>query len=458
MTKIAAAVAVALAGDTASSVGYAFPGAAVTVGVSRTPEGVVVRGHRRLKHGVPMERKDATPEAKAIAQLEETFRTSNNEVVAWMKKAQAEITSAQTVSTETKNALAATLVAANTAAEAVEKITGRLDKIEAKANRKPTDPDPDNKSLGTQFIELADYKGMASGTHKRTRLEIKNIINAGGQNQPLVPDQRVPGIQFMPNRRLRIRDLIPTGRTESNLVQFTKEQVFTNAAGPQTTGASPTVAGEGGTKNQSDITFTLANAPVVTIAHFIIASRQVLDDAPMLESYINGRLQYGLALEEERELLNGDGTVGQISGLMFNATAYNRDYSGTKLDILRRAITQLQLSELDAEFMVLNPADWEGIELTKDNFGRYIIANPQSLVGPQLWSLPIVPTNSMTGGQFLVANATMAAQIWDRQQAAVELSREDATNFRQNLVTILCEERLALTVYRGQALIKGVFP
>lgn len=454
--NVATAVAAALI---ASDVGLAAPGMIETLDSGKLARRAVNRRRNaNLRAGISMERKDTAPEIKAIKDLEQLFLTKNQEVITWMTKAQAEIVSATSMSTETKNALNATLKAANDAAAALETLTSRLDKIEAKANRKPGDVDPDHKSVGDQFLDLSDYKSMASGGKMRARLEVKNIINATGQNQPLVPDMRVPGIQIMPNRRLRIRDLIPVGRTESNLVQFTKENVFTNAAGPQTTGASPSVAGEGGTKNQSDITFVLANAPVVTIAHFIIASRQVLDDAPMLASYINGRLQYGLALEEERELLNGDGTVGSLSGLMTNATAYARDFSGTKLDILRRAITQLQLSELDAEFMILNPSDWESIELTKDNFGRYIIANPQSMVGPQLWGLPVVATNSMTAGQFLVGNATMAAQIWDRQQAAVELSREDSTNFRQNLVTLLCEERLALTIYRAQALIKGNFP
>ena len=242
----------------------------------------------------------------------------------------------------------------------------------------------------------------------------------------------------------------------SNLIQYAKENVFTNSAGPQA-GNSPTVAAENVTKNESDITFTLANAAVVTLAHFILASRQVLDDSPMLQSYINGRLVYGLALEEDDELLNGDGTVGQLDGLMHQATAYNRDQGGTKLDWLRRAITQLQLSEYDAEAIVLNPSDWESIELTKDSQGRYIIANPQSMIGPTLWGLPVIATNTMTAANFLVLNGSMAAQIWDRQSASVELSREDSDNFRKNMVTLLAEERLALTVYRPSALIKGVF-
>ncbi len=138
--------------------------------------------------------------------------------------------------------------------------------------------------------------------------------------------------------------------------------------------------------------------------------------------------------------------------------AFNRAYTGTKIDILRRSMTQLYLSEFAPECFILNPIDWEDIELTKDTQGRYIFANPQSLLGPTLWGRPVIVTNSMTQGQFLTANLTQAAQLWDRQSATVEVSREDADNFTKNMVTIRAEERVALTVYRATALIKGVFP
>lgn len=412
------------------------------------------RRKSKIARGVTFDRKDDP--SKTIADLESSFLAKHKEVVGWMEKAQGEIKEAKSLSTETKAAIDAAVKSANDAADLIQKLTKRLDTVEAANARDPEGKKA--KSLGEQFIESDTYKAMGTmGTMKGSaRMEVKNIVNATGQNQPLVPDQRVPGIQQLPNRIFRIRQLLPTGQTSSNLVQYVQELLFTNAAGPQA-GGSPTVAGEGNVKNQSDLTFNLQNAAVVTLAHFMLASTQILDDAPMLASYINGRLIYGLALEEENEILNGDGTVGTLNGLMNQATGYNRGYAGTRIDTLRRGITQLQLSEYVPEFIVLNPADWENIELTKDTQGRYIIANPQSLLGPTLWGLPVVPTNSMRAGQFLLANGTMAAQIWDRQSASVLLSREDSDNFRRNMVTLLAEERLALTVYRPTALIKGTF-
>lgn len=402
-----------------------------------------------------MDRKDeqpptmTAPEIKNLEDLKSAFLTTHSEIRAFVEKANGEIRDAGKASNESIMAIKSLTDTINTIGVRIDKIEGRNDRMGEAAVV---------KSIGEQFIESADYAAAGPGLSQKNkaRLETKAVVNATGQNQPLVPDQRVPGIQTTPNRRLRIRSLLPTGVTASNLVQYVKENVFTNNAGPQA-GGSPTVAGENLTKNESDITFTLSNAAVVTLAHFILVSRQVLDDAPMLASYISGRLMYGLALEEDDEILNGDGSVGQLNGLMNQATGFNRSQAGTELDWLRRAITQLQLSEYDPEFIVLNPADWEEIELTKDTQGRYIIANPQSLLGPTLWGLPVVPTNTMGARQFLVANGSQAAQIWDRQQAAVEVSREDSDNFRKNMVTILAEERLALTVYRPSALIKGVF-
>lgn len=423
------------------------------LGFERSGGLLVPKGTRRgPDFSRPMDRKDA-PDPAAIKNLEDlkgAFLANHKEIKELIEKANNQVKESGKVALETKQAIDA-------AVERINTLGVRIDKIEAKGDRQGDAP-PLEKSLGERFVEGEEFKKNPSLQHvAKTRMDFKAIVNATGQNQPLVPQQQLQGIQQLPNRELTIRDLIPVGQTTSNLIQYVKENVFTNNAGPQVSG-SPTVAAENATKNESDITFTLANAPVVTLAHFILASRQVLDDAPMLQSYINTRLIYGLKLEEEDEILNGDGSVGQLDGLMHQATAFNRAATGTKMDILRRSITQLQLSEYSAQIIVLNPADWEDIELTKDTQGRYIIANPASLIGPRLWSLQVIPTNSMTSGQFLTANLTQAAQLWDRQQAAVEVSREDSDNFRKNMVTILAEERLALTVYRPSALIKGQFP
>jgi HK97 family phage major capsid protein len=390
-------------------------------------------------------------EIKALAQTQSLLLDTTKELKAWSEKANGEIAANKTVASETKAALDKLAASAN---ELTERCL-QLEKKVAAGFEDGTDHKP--RDIGDLFVKSEAVQSMMAGRSKFARLEIKAaIVNATGQNQPLVPDMRVPGIITPPERVFTIRDLLPVGRTSSNMIQFTKENVFTNNAGPQY--ASPNY--ENVLKPESGITFTLANAPVVTLAHWIPVSRQVLDDAPQLQSYVNGRLMYGLKLEEEDQLLNGSGTSGNIKGLLTtgNFVAYNRAQTGdTNIDTLRRSITQAALSEYPVDAIVLNPADWEEIELTKTQDNAYVMANPVSMAGPQLWGRRVVPTNSIAAGTFLVGAFQMGAQLWDRMDAAVQISYEDGDNFKKNMATLLAEERLALTVYRPAAFIKGSF-
>lgn len=313
-------------------------------------------------------------------------------------------------------------------------------------------------NLGEEFIKSDAFVAMQSGSTGRARMEIKTaIINATGQNQPLVQSDRdMSGVYTTPNRNLRIRDMVRSRPTASNLIEFTRENAFTNNAGPTVSGSPQQF--ENVTKPESANTFTLVNVPVVTLAHFIPASVQVLDDSPMLASHINGRLMYGLKLKEETQLLLGTGANGQLNGLYTQATAYTvaSPTRTNEIDILRDAIKQAQVAEYMPDFIVLNPVDWFDIEIRKVGTGdaRYVVGDPNNMRPMSLWGLPVIVTNSITSGTFLIGSS-MAAEIADRQQAVVEASREDSTNFQKNMVTIRAEERLALCVFRTEAFIKG---
>ena len=323
-------------------------------------------------------------------------------------------------------------------------------------------------NLGKMVIEDDAWTDYKEGRREKCRVNLGKamadamqyktaIINATGQNQPLVPADRLSGIIAEPERVLRMRDVMAVGRTESNMIEYAKENVFTNNAGPQV-GGSPE-AFENVVKPESGITFTLANEPVTTLAHWIPVSKQVLSDSPMLQSYVNTRMIYGLKLKEDTQILLGTGSNGELSGVYTNRTAYSSTspitYT-TKLDIIRDAMTQCHTSEYMPTAIVLNPSDWADIELSKDTQGRYIFANPQSASAPRLWGLPVVATNSLTAGTFLVGAFDMAAQLWDREDASIEVGL-NSDDFTKNMVTILAEERLALTIYRAAGLRGGSF-
>lgn len=311
------------------------------------------------------------------------------------------------------------------------------------------------KSLGEMVINSDEFKAFNPGASAKFSVPIKATVtslpDSGGA---LIQPQRVAGVVAAPQRRMTIRDLLAPGRTQSNAIEYVRETGFTNNAAPVR--ENPT-----STKPESNLAFELLQTPVATIAHFIRASKQVLSDASMLQSYIDGRLRYGLMLKEELQLLKGSGTGLNLNGIYTQATAYVNPgvavQAQTRIDQLRLALLQAELAEYDADAIVLNPIDWAAIELTKTSDQKYIIANPQGAIAPTLWNRPVVATQAMDVEDFLVGAFRLGAQVWDREDATVVVSTEDRDNFVKNMVTILCEERLGLAVYRPEAFVKGTF-
>lgn len=309
----------------------------------------------------------------------------------------------------------------------------------------------DKKSFSERAAEELTKSWNGSKGSFEAKTFNKSLGSDAGSAGSLIQPMQVPGIVMPGQRRLTIRDLMAQGRISSNSLEYVREEVFTNNAD---------IVAEKAMKPESDITFSKQTANVRTIAHWVQASRQVMDDAPMLQSYVNNRLLYGLALKEENQMLNGDGSGDNLDGINHVATAYDTslNQSGdTRADIIAHAIYQVTESEFSASGIILNPRDWHNIALLKDNEGRYLFGGPQAFTSNVMWGLPVVPTKAQVTGTFTVGGFDMASQVWDRMDATIEVSREDRDNFVKNMLTILCEERLALAHYRPTAIIKGTF-
>lgn len=309
------------------------------------------------------------------------------------------------------------------------------------------------KSLGQQFIESEAFKSFDNGQPGKVKLEGKDILNSGNlatgvTRSVLVPEQQ-SGFIAPPQIELRIRSLFPTGQTSSNSIRSIKETGYTNSAAP---------VAEGGAKPQSELTFGEETLPVQKVAHKFRVSMEALDDAPMLRSYIDGRGRYGLNLVEEGQLLTGDGTGANLTGLLPQATAYaNTTLAGytpaTMVDDIRVAKLQVRKALYPASGIVMSPDDWAEIELLKDGDNRYLYSSVTSGATPTLWGMPVVTSDSMDPGDFLIGAFSLAAQIWDRMGMTVLASTEDGDNFSENMVTILFEKRLALEVTRPEAFV-----
>lgn len=311
------------------------------------------------------------------------------------------------------------------------------------------------QSIGERVVNDKEMEGVNSSFRGSRRVQMPRsaITSATGSGAGLVRPDRMAGIVAGPERRLTIRDLIAPGETESNSVEYVKETGYTNNAEP---------VAEGAAKPYSEITFSLVSAGVRTIAHLFKASRQILDDAKQLQSYINARARYGLMLKEETQLLYGNNTGANLHGIIPQASAYVKPTGATvdteqHIDRIRLALLQAALAEYAADGIVLNPIDWAVIETLKDSNKNYLIGKPQGQTSPTLWNRPVVETQSIVQNEFLVGAFQMGAQIYDRMDIEVLISTENDKDFENNMVSIRAEERLALAVYRPEAFVTGNF-
>lgn len=393
-----------------------------------------------------------------LKQVEAALKSNHDEMKQVVEKANGEALEAKKISVETKNHLDKLI-------ESSEELHKRLGEIEQSFGKMGDEGAADSKSWGEQFHEQEDLKAMAGGSSQRkANFEAKTTLTNATRDtaQPLVSRDDVAGPQHIADRVLSVWNALPKGRTASNLISFPRS-TFTSNAGPQVDG-SPLAYTEGATKPESGQAFTLVTRPVETIAHWMPVSRQVLEDAPFLDTYLNGRMLYHLRLEMEDQVLNGSGTNGNLSGLNTEATAYAVESpqapSFNDIQRIRSAKRQLEVSDYFGTHVVLNPDDWYRIETTRVNPGtddRYILGDPSRANRGPLWGMQVIASNSQPAGTFLVGDFEQGATFFEKTGIMFEMGYQDSDNMRRNLVTLLAECRGALAVWRTEAWVGGSF-
>lgn len=390
-----------------------------------------------------------------LKSLKAQIEKANSDFNAKAESALTEAQKAGGLSAETKEAVDKMALELNALREAEKTIKSAMGELEQHIAQMPLQNAlKAAQSFGQQLISAEVLKDINSSIqgNKRISVPVQAALISTGVAEGVVEPHRLPGVDVAPKQRLFIRDLIAPGKTQSPAIFWVQQTGFTNKAA---------VVPENTTKPYSDIEFATKITPVTTIAHMFKASKQILDDFSQLQSLVDAEMRYGLKFVEEQEILFGDGSGAHLHGIIPQASKYKAEFSVEKqngIDDLRLAMLQSQLARFPASGHVLHFIDWAKIELTKDSLGRYILANPASLTGPTLWGLPVVATETAAfKGKFLTGAFNAGAQLFDREETNVVISTENADDFEKNMISIRCEERLALAVKRPEAFVYGDF-
>ena len=331
----------------------------------------------------------------------------------------------------------------------------RLDALDSIVNNFNQQRDTEAKSLGelfTQTQELTDYLGTKqSGNLAGVAIKALDTPTAGAA---LIRPDVDPTIYSLPRDVFALRGLIPSFATTSNTTEFIRMMSRVNNAAPVVEGAQ---------KPDSDWTFDTVQCPIRTIAHGVPITRQFYDDVNGLRALVDSNLVYGLVQAEELQLLLGDGTGENVTGILPQATAYSAaaipTTTTTMVDTIRWAKRQVRMEGYIPDGIVINPEDLAIIDLIKDGNGLYQFANWR--VGgeqqPSLWGLSVRTSNAITAGTFLVGAFGTQARIRDRMEIELAMTDTHGDFFMKNKYQLRAEKRVGLEVIRPTAFVTGSF-
>lgn len=340
-----------------------------------------------------------------------------------------------------------------------EQFNSRIDAFEV--SQKKQFESATKKSFKSQLMDAIKngaVDSMVKGQSRSAQFEIKADMTGDADfSGEVIAAGRVDGIKYDPARSVHMRNILPQGTTTSDVVRFVKESAYSDGTATKA---------EGATLGQSDFNLTASNAIVTKIGAYFRVSEEMLADAPAIASYISVRAGEKLMAQEDAQILNGNGTAPNLSGIITDSADFVTGAGGAfyqsveaanEFDVLVAALNQLALSEYQANYIILNPSDFHKILLLKDTQNNYLKDQVYAGLAPNFMGVPVIVNTAIAAGSFLVGNFSIGSQLWTRDNLSVEFYREDGTNVRDGFVTAVVKERVALTNYLPNAFVNGSF-
>ena len=332
-------------------------------------------------------------------------------------------------------------------------------------------------SPGDQFVRSQEYRHLKANNRFDSNLHRNEFGVTLGEGTSLVNWQKAlqqkalvysgsavaggfvqndvqPGVLSILQRQINVLDIIPRLQTDSDTIEYVREDTFTNAAAM--TAEATATTGTSGSKPESTLAYSPQTSPVRTLAHWIPVTNKTLSDAPQIRGIINSRLLLGLTLVLESQMLTGDGTGENFTGILNAGIQVQGLGSDSVQDAIFKARTLVRVTgKAMPSAVVLHPNDWQAVRLARENtasatLGGYLMGPPSMTGATTLWGLPVVESEAITENTGLVGDFSMGATLFDREQAAIRVGLIN-DQFIRNMQTILAELRAAFVVWRPTA-------
>jgi HK97 family phage major capsid protein len=324
----------------------------------------------------------------------------------------------------------------------------------------------ETRTAGAVFTASAEYEASIASAggrrqHVERGVEVRNLLTgtvAGqtGSNAFAPVGSPFLAPQGVRMRAFRLRDFIPSQSTGLNNIPYIQEVLAVDNE------TDATSVGEASAKPEVEMLFTQVDAAVRKIAAWIQVTEEAYADAPTLRGYVDTRLAYMLAVEEEAQVLAGNGTAPNISGLTDQTDVQTQAAVADDM-VATVGLAIAKVEEVDGmpDAVGINPTTyWTGVIERHSTFvdggaGGQVLpygSPPNTILG-----LPVFRSRVFSANKGMVGDFARGAMIFDRLQTTIKTSDSHASNFVSNILVVLAEERLALAVHRPDFFVDTTF-
>lgn len=297
----------------------------------------------------------------------------------------------------------------------------------------------EGKTPGTLFRkDFADVWPSEVGA-----LGIKTLFetSAGWAPESIRLGYVVPAVDLPP----QVIDIIPGGRTGQAAVPYMEETTRTHAAAEKAEGAAFA---------ESTFALTEQSKTVRKITDSVPVTDEQLADVPQVESYLRGRMVYGVRKRLGTQIIGGNDVAPNLDGLS-GATGLQTQALGAddRVVAIRKAKTKVMVTgEASPTHVALHPTDWESIETAQLADGQFLLAMAMSGAPKRLWSMGVVEDGAALsqGTGYVGAFSPEYCMLFERQgvEVLVGFVNDDFSKGKQ---TIRATMRAAMVWFRGAA-------
>jgi HK97 family phage major capsid protein len=280
--------------------------------------------------------------------------------------------------------------------------------------------------------------------------EVKDLTPSGSVTVPSLST----GIMRIEDRPQRLKDVVPIDRIgNTDSYAYLRETVRTNAAAEVAASAL---------KPTSTYSVVKTEGSVSTIAHLSQPiSRFDLEDAALLQAYIDQSLRAGVMLRLDSQIINGDGVAPNLQGINTASGISTILFATDLLTTTRKAVTELESDEIYGGVFVLHPSQWEQLELlTSPSPGGYVLGGPVDRAAQRLWGRSVIVTSACRTTSGYLVDFTSSTRLYERGDVRVDWSEAPVGSvageaaFKTNELMFRAEGRWGFALLRPAGVVK----